>query len=453
MLDERVSDLGFPLGMLKVASRTASFQFADKGEDLSVIAETLNVAYVLEGSVQRIGDGLHITTQLIRAEDNFHVWSKSYERDFAGGFKMQGGVAQNIAHIAESELLHDIEKRYAFWGAVARNTNAVAYGHLLDSQNQSRLISLGEGGDWALRVQLLKKAIQADPDLDYAYQMLANAYVNGVWGGMSREEASAAAHAAISRAIELNPDSVDSFLALGEIYLSLDLDYASAKASFEPGLDRFPGHPWFRIDLARIALREGRPREALRQMATASVLDAGQGRASFLNTYGWVLLVAGDYEQARKVYSEGLNLALGGRVRLGNMRGQIAALINLGRIDEAKTLLAEAWDLDGRLRPEAYISAFVGIGEKERAERILADSQSTDYYSLARGHLALGDIDNTFKAIEAAIENRRFLMIESLRAAEWWDEIRDDPRFDDMLKLLDSKETHTAQYLEDHNIK
>ena len=266
---------------------------------------------------------------------------------------------------------------------------------------------------------------------------------------MSRQEAAAAAHAAISRAIELNPDSVDSFLALGEIYLYLDLDYANAKASFEQGLDRFPTHPWFHISLARIALREGRTSEALRQMATASVLDTGHGRADFLNIHGWVLLVAGDYEQALKVYTEGLNLLPAGRARLPNLRGQIAALINLGRIEEAKPLLAEAWDMNGRLRPEAYISAFVRTGEKERAERILADSQSADQYSVAVGYLALDDVDNTFKAIEAAIGDYSLRMIESLRTAEWWDEIRDDPRFDDMLELLDSKETHTEQYLND----
>lgn len=137
---------------------------------------------------------------------------------------------------------------------------------------------------------------------------------------------------------------------------------------------------------------------------------------------------------------------------MGQLRGQIAALIYLGRIEEAKPLLAEAWDLNGRLRPAHYISAFARMGERERAERMLADSQSADQYSLARGHLALGDIDNTFKAIEAAIEDQHFLMIESLRVAEWWDEIRDERRFDGMLTLLDSKETRTEQYLKDHSL-
>ncbi len=67
ILDELAQGVEKPvLGKLKVASRTASFQFADRGEDLSVIAEKLNVAYVLEGSVQPMADSLHITAQLIR---------------------------------------------------------------------------------------------------------------------------------------------------------------------------------------------------------------------------------------------------------------------------------------------------------------------------------------------------------------------------------------------------
>ena len=101
------------------------------------------------------------------------------------------------------------------------------------------------------------------------------------------------------------------------------------------------------------------------------------------------------------------------------------------------------------MHPEKYISLFARIGERERARQILNDPQYdlvNDYY-VARGYLALGEIDNTFKAMEAAIENHHVFLIESLRTAEWWDEIRDDPRFDDMLELLDSKVTHTQTYL------
>ncbi len=71
---------------------------------------------------------------------------------------------------------------------------------------------------------------------------------------------------------------------------------------------------------------------------------------------------------------------------------------------------------------------------------------------LARGHLALGDVDSAFDSIRVGIQNHNVYLFTTLPLAEWWDPIRDDPRFDEMLELLDSKITHTEQYLRDHNI-
>ena len=447
-LAEREFVRPFPFGKLKVASRTASFQFADKGDELSVIAEKLDVAYVLEGSVQRLGDSLHITAQLVRAEDNFHVWSESYERAFADGFEMQVGVAQHIVQVVESELVFDFGKRYVFLSAVNFGTNSVALDHLLNAWKV---------GDAALREQLLLKAVEADPEFSLAYAMLADAYLGRVGGNMPLQEATLAAHAAISRAIELNPNRGQAWQTLGLIYLELDLDYANAEASFMHGIaiasSDVPGAKWPYANLAAIALREGRVREALRLMATASELDAGGQQARFLNRYAWVSLVTGDYEQSLEAYAQAQNFVPVGRGRAPNLRKQTASLIGLGRIEEAALLLAKAWDLDGTVKPEAYISAFVSLGERERAERMLADSENDNGHVSAVAYLALEDVDKTFTAIEAAIEDHDVSMIESLRIAEWWDPIRDDPRFDHMLELLDSKETHTAQYLTDLDIE
>ena len=63
----------------------------------------------------------------------------------------------------------------------------------------------------------------------------------------------------------------------------------------------------------------------------------------------------------------------------------------------------------------------------------------------------MGDIDNTFKSIRSGIEDHNHILLDSLIVAELWNPVRDDPRFDDMLKLLDSKVTHTEQYLRDHD--
>ena len=66
---------------LRVAARTSSFQFKGRNEDIAKIAGTLKVAHVLEGSVRKAGNQLRITAQLIKADDGFHLWSQTYNRE------------------------------------------------------------------------------------------------------------------------------------------------------------------------------------------------------------------------------------------------------------------------------------------------------------------------------------------------------------------------------------
>ena len=67
-----------------------ALQLAERGETLSVIADTLNVSYLLEGSVQRAGENLRVTARLIRAQDSFPgFWTKSYEVSLTDAIRMQ----------------------------------------------------------------------------------------------------------------------------------------------------------------------------------------------------------------------------------------------------------------------------------------------------------------------------------------------------------------------------
>jgi hypothetical protein len=105
------------------------------------------------------------------------------------------------------------------------------------------------------------------------------------------------------------------------------------------------------------------------------------------------------------------------------------------------------------VNPEAHVYLLAKVGERERARRILdaARDDAADKHTLALGHLALGDVDRAFEAIEAAIEDHDALLVESLRTAEWWTGIRDDPRYRNVIDLLNSKETHTEQYSRAHD--
>jgi TolB-like protein len=89
---------------LQVAARTSSFAFKGRNEDASDIARRLRVGHVLEGSVRRVGDRVRITAQLIEADEGFHLWSESYDRELADVFAVQDEIARAIVTALEAEL-------------------------------------------------------------------------------------------------------------------------------------------------------------------------------------------------------------------------------------------------------------------------------------------------------------------------------------------------------------
>ena len=444
---------------LNVASRSASFQYTGRGEDPLLVGEQLGVGYLLEGSVRQQGDTLRITAQLIRTNDGFHVWSKTYERSIAEGFEMQSAVAANIAYIIESELSHDILANYGWklFGE-ADEIDHLAFKHYVNGVNEYRKFQIGEGGNLATRIQFLENAIEVDPSFYRPYVNLSHANLNSHWmGKLSLQTAKPAARAAIIRAMELRPG--DSWVQgqLAMIHLALDLDYAQSKAFYGRMLQVNPGEAWSLYFLANIDLREGRVSDALQRLV--AVDDAATSlksyeRAALLVVSSLLRCSAGDCEGALSNSEQAMKLVSAGDVRGVALMARILGLLTLGNVEEAKPWIDEAWRLNGHISPERYIYAFAMIGETAKARGILADSryELTHHFFLVLGHLALGDIDKTFTAIEAGIEEHDRMLIESMPVAAWWDPIRDDPRFDEMLALLDSKVTHTEQYLKDHKI-
>ena len=249
--------------------------------------------------------------------------------------------------------------------------------------------------------------------------------------------------------MELAPNDFTSEFQLATVHLHLDLDYARAEAELRALLKRQPKFGLIHLRLARIALREGRASEALGLLVNASQLEAPDEKAIYLRNLAWLLCVAGDYEGALEATAVGLKLALGSPDREQILRTHAASLIQLGRTEKARPFVNEGWKLDRGASPENYIALFANIGETEKSKNISKDLRFglVNHYALATGYLALKDIDHTFKSIHAGIENNDQSLLESILVAEWWNPIRGDPRFDEMLELLDSKVAHTEQYM------
>ncbi len=161
---------------LKVSARTSAFSFKNKDVDIRTIALALGVAHVLEGSVQKSGDRVRVTAQLIRADDGFHVWSHNYDRTLDDVFAIQDEISGDVAIALGSTLLGDDN-------AGIRNVetmNFAAYDiylRALEQQNINTLEALSKADE------LFRAALEKDPEFVDAKLGLARNYIWQYWKG------------------------------------------------------------------------------------------------------------------------------------------------------------------------------------------------------------------------------------------------------------------------------
>ena len=166
---------------LRVAARTSSFAFKGKDTGIAEISEILGVAHVLEGSVQKAGNRVRVTAQLIRANDGFHVWSQNYDRTLNDIFAIQHEIAQDVAGALDSSLLGSASK--AMHGV--ETTNLTAYETYLKGREQQAIYSYTS---LPKAQSLFKEALAADPGFVDAKLALANNYWLMSWTGMITED-------------------------------------------------------------------------------------------------------------------------------------------------------------------------------------------------------------------------------------------------------------------------
>ncbi len=186
---------------LKVAARTSSFAFREQNRSIREIARALEVAHVLEGSVQRAGDRVRITAQLIRASDGFHIWSEVYDRTLDDIFAIQDEIATKVGNSLTASLLG--EERASYVASVA-TADPDAYDLYLQARKAHATYSYGglrEAED------LLKGALLIDPDFTDAKTELATSYVHQLETGLMDQETAIAEIIAISdQALADDPD-------------------------------------------------------------------------------------------------------------------------------------------------------------------------------------------------------------------------------------------------------
>ena len=209
---------------LRMASRTSSFRFKNTSLDSREIGDLLGVAHLLEGSVRKAGNRLRISTQLIKVSDGYQLWSKSYDRELKDVFAIQDEIAQSIVSALEVTL--SPRERRAIKQVATADVEAYDYylrGHQHFRQFRRKSIEVA--------LDMFAKAIEIDPSYASAYAGLAgcHSYLYMFWS--VTEEHAQAADEASRRAVQLDPELPEAYVARG-VAVSLRDKHEEAYAQF-----------------------------------------------------------------------------------------------------------------------------------------------------------------------------------------------------------------------------
>lgn len=193
---------------IKVAARTSSFAFKGEEQDIRKIALALGVAHVLEGSVQRYGDKVRVTAQLIRADDGFHVWSSNYDRTLNDIFAIQDEIATDVGKSLTTSLLGEDEVAIQSIGT----HNVLAYDLYLQALSHASSASYEA---WGQAEAKLKDALLLDPDFYDAKVLLAGTYFQQQATGLiGLKEAIDNGAALLEQVLSSQPDHIMAQAAL-----------------------------------------------------------------------------------------------------------------------------------------------------------------------------------------------------------------------------------------------
>lgn len=407
---------------IRVAARTTAFAYKGQEPDLREVGQDLGVRYILEGSVRKAGDDLRITAQLIDAQDNFHVWSDSYDRQLDNVFEIQSEIAEAIAGALRVPLGVDETS-----DLVIPTGDMTAYDLYLEGRARVRDRGAENIAD---AITLFEAAIARDSVWAPAWAGLAIArslepyYQPGrsvpATDGRVWDTAFVAAERAALRALELDPDNASARVALATVFRDR-WRWAEAEVEFLKALATDPDNVEAHQQYAELLSVVGRGMEALNSSARALALDRSAIR---LGSHANVALANGRVDEAIELSREGIEKDPDNNVNLLDyVLGR--AYLQTGRYDEAERLS------ESRGRKRDLGSAIAAL----RADDPGMLDDLDDPVFKAQSLMMMGRPDLALEELDGDVLDPPFMGKADLFAPVF-DPIRDDPRVQALLAQM-----------------
>src|SRR5438105_8454467 len=255
------------IGDLKVISRTSVMPYRGKASNLREIGKALGVATILEGSVRRIGNRVHVNVQLINAENDEHIWAEDYDRDLTDVFAIQTDLAKKISGELQAKL-SPAEKAQM---ERKPTENGEAYLAFVQANNLGRAFE--DFDKLKQSEQLYDRAVQLDPNFAVALarsSLLQSWIVHNFDRTSERREK---ARALADRALRFEPDLPEAHLAVGYSYYYGDNNYDAALREFEIAQRGLPNESDAYLAVGAIQRRQGKWAESTANLEKAVSLN------------------------------------------------------------------------------------------------------------------------------------------------------------------------------------
>lgn len=387
---------------LKVIAQTSSFSFKGQNADVKMIAQKLNVSYVLEGSLRRSGDRIRINAHLVSASDGMQVWSDTYDRDIRDVLTLQREVASSVAAALETNLIGD-ERQV---GAAPKQIKPDSFTAYLRGEQQLRMPS---DASLTEAVRYFEKSIEIDPSFLPAYNRLGLIYVGEIVAlSATVTENLPRLRTLVEQAHKIAPDESAVLLALGAQVARYEGDIDLAEQRLERAIDLDPSNVLVAQEYATFKLDQGLPNEALEVLRRLTERDPLN-----LNIYGGMWACHMDRGNAQAAIQATMHIDQVARPSgppiAGGARAMTRALM-LGDI------VGSIRDSESK-RPGSlaeYPLLYYTLGDQEKGDAALKGSRQfmppkframVSYFHAYR-HLLTGEIDKARRLAREAFMSR-----------------------------------------------
>jgi len=431
MTDELITNLA-KISALRVTSYTSVAKYKTTTKPLPQVAQELQVDAIVEGSVLRSGDQIRITTQLIYAPRDQHLWAEEYQRYVRDVLSLQREVARNVAEQVRVTLTPNEQNRLSTAGAVDPGAYE-AYLRGRSFWNQRSQASLLKA------IDQFNKATETEPGYAPAYSGLADCYTTlGYLSYLDPLDAFPRARDAATKALELDPSLAEAHTSLAYYNFYHAWNWPEAENEFKKAIELNPNyataHDWYSYYLMAM----GRLDAAFKEVSRAHELDPLSVTIS--TDSGFNHYYQQNYDAA--ISQLRATLAVSPKFPLAHLW--------LGRAYQQKKMYPEAIDEFNKTDDAlpGWVVTIAGMGHaygewghQVEAKQVLvrlnqmAREKYVTPYGVALVYAGLGDKDQAFAALNKAVAGRSHWLVWLNRDPRW-DRIRSDPRFEDIRKRV-----------------